>query len=319
MSADAGTAVPAWPPREPDGHKGTFGTVCVVGGQAAAPRVMLGGPAFSADAALRVGAGLAVLAVPAPLMTAALTVAPSATGLALPVDGRDELVPSEVAAVLDAHAGGVTCLAIGPGLGAGRSQQQIAVRVVAHAEVPLVIDADAINALAAVPSFDSDFRASAVLTPHPGEYRRLAEALALDVDPVDPDGRVEQAETLARRLGCVVVLKGAGTVVTDGLESWVNPTGNAALATAGTGDVLTGVIAGLVAQFADRAGRPGRLSLAACARLGVYVHGLAADRWAARHGNAGLLAKDLLAELPDAVQAMRQESRADAATTTRGR
>lgn len=311
MSSD----LPPLPPRPAEGNKGTFGKVMVIGGQAAPPHVMLGGPAFSATAALRVGAGLAVLAVPQPLMVEALAVAPSATGLALPVDDSGALRPSAVAELIDANLRGVSCIAIGPGLGADDPQQQIVLRLAAQDSPPMVIDADALNALAAVNEFQRDFRAQAVLTPHPGEYRRLAENLKIAADPVDPAARSEAASQLALRLGCVVVLKGQHTIVSDGLQSWTNTTGNVALATAGSGDVLTGVIAGLIAQFfktvlgsgprAVSAERQGGLSLYDCARWGVYLHGLAADRWAARHGDAGLLAADLLAEIPDALAGAR--------------
>ncbi len=308
--------VPKLPLRPTDGHKGTFGTVCVIGGQAGGPRVMLGGPAFTALGALRAGAGLAVLAVPAPLVAESLTVAPSATGLALPVDEQGHVRASKVAALLDEFLHEYDCVAIGPGFGADEPQRQVVMRLIGQDEVPLVVDADALNALAAVAEFHRDFRALAVLTPHPGEYRRLAAALGLDGDPVDAARRPAAAEQLAQRLGCVVVLKGAATIVTDGVQTWINPNGNVALATAGTGDVLTGVIAGFVGQFfKPHAGassspitpRPqGGLSLYDCARLGVYVHGLAADRWAQRHGQAGLLATDLLTELPGAIAELRK-------------
>ncbi len=295
--------LPSLPPRPLDGHKGTFGTVCVVGGQANTPHVMIGGPAFTPTAALRAGAGLAVLAVPAPLVPAALTIAPSATGLALPTDADGNLVPSLVAALLDTHLPKYDCLAVGPGLGDGSAQQQIVMRLVGGEQPAMVIDADALNALAGVAQFQHDFRVPAVLTPHPGEYVRLARALGIEDDPVNPAARPGAAESLAQRLGCVVVLKGAGTVVSDGLNTWTNTTGNPALATAGTGDVLTGVIAGLVAQYAS--GRGGPLSLYDCARLGVYAHGLAADQWRDDHADASLLAEDLLRYLPDAIATLR--------------
>ena len=295
--------LPSLPPRPVDGHKGTFGTVCVIGGQANAPHVMIGGPAFTATAALRAGAGLAVLAVPEPLVPAAITIAPSATGLALPTDSDGNLLPSRVAALLDEHLPKYDCVAVGPGLGDGPAQQQIVTRLVGREQPAMVIDADALNALARVARFQSDFRVPAVLTPHPGEYARLAKAVGLDHDLVGPDARSHAAQSLAQRIGCVVVLKGAGTVVSDGLNTWTNTTGNPALATAGTGDVLTGVIAGLIAQFASVQGGP--LGLYDCARLGVYAHGLAADRWRDAHADASLLAEDLLRELPDAVASLR--------------
>lgn len=297
----ADASLPSLPPRPADGHKGTFGTVCVLGGQVAAPRVMLGGPAFAAAGALRAGTGLAVLAVPEPLMAAALVVAPSATGLALPVDGGGRLEPSGVAEVLDRYEPMFDCLAVGPGLGDDEPQRRILARLVARENVPLVIDADGLNALAALPGFGGDLKAQSIVTPHPGEYRRLASAVGVAAEPADPASRARAAEALAQRLGCVVVLKGAGTVVSDGIDTWTNPSGNVALATAGTGDVLTGVIAGFVAQHA----RAGGLSLFDCARLGVHAHGLAADRWAAEHGDTGLLAEDLLDELPYAIAGLR--------------
>ena len=309
--------LPTLPPRSREGHKGTFGTVCVLGGQAASPRMMLGGPAFAALGALRAGAGLAVLAVPQPIMPEALLAAPSATGLALPVDSAGRLRPSDVASLVDQHISQWNCLAIGPGLGADGPQQQIVVRMISQDAKPLVIDADALNALAALRDVHRDFRCQAILTPHPGEYQRLAEALSISADAVASDKRTGAAQQLAQRLGCIVVLKGAGTVVSDGIDTWTNDSGNAALATAGTGDVLTGVIAGLVAQFfrphlgmGSRQVTPtqqGGLSLYDCARLGVHIHGLAADRWATHHGTAGMLATDLLSEIPDVLASMRSE------------
>jgi NAD(P)H-hydrate epimerase len=285
------------PPRSASGHKGTFGTVCVLGGQAAPPRVMIGAPALAASAALRSGAGLAVVAAPAPVLPAAMIIAPGATGLALPVDDARALCAAEVATLLDRHRVSWDCLAVGPGWGAGAPQQQILVRLLAAGDIPMVIDADGLNALAGVRDFAQEIQGPAVLTPHPGEYRRLAAALDLDPEPGDEDeARCAAARDLAARLGCVVVLKGRGTVVSDGIRTEINATGNVALATAGTGDVLTGVIAGLVAQWLSR----GELDLFECARLGVHVHGLVADRWAGQHGDRGLLATDLIEGLPDA-------------------
>jgi NAD(P)H-hydrate epimerase len=298
--------LPRLPRRDPEGHKGTFGTVCVIGGQAHAPRVMIGGPAFTASAALRSGAGLCILAVPAPIMAAALVIAPGATGLALPVDRDRALRSSAAAEILDAHLGSADCVAIGPGFGTGDAQQQIVVRLLAGSETPLVVDADALNTLAALRDFPGDLGAPAILTPHPGEFRRLAKALALGAEAesgaTDPARRADAATRLAARLGCVVVLKGAGTVVSDGLGTWTCRAGCAALATAGTGDVLTGVIASFVAQFARE---PAGLSLYDCARLGVEVHGRAGDRWASRHGDAGLVAQELIDEIPDVLRDLR--------------
>lgn len=307
--------LPTFPPRPEHGHKGTFGTVCVVGGRADDQRIMVGGPALSALGALRSGCGLAVLAVPTPIMAAALVIAPSATGLALPVDEDGSIKPSDAAQVLDRHMNQFQCIALGPGLGTTTAAQQVVVRLIAQDQAPLVIDADALNCLADLPDFHRDLRAQAVLTPHPGEYKRLATALGIKHDPINPGSRETAAQELARRLGCVVVLKGHHTIISDGMNTHINQTGNVALASGGTGDVLTGMIAGIIAQFFKTplgsgarqvsALQQGGLSLMDCARLAVHAHGLAADLWAQAHGDAGMLATDLLSHIPAALKVMR--------------
>lgn len=315
--------LPALPARPEDGHKGTFGTVCVVGGQAPEGRVMIGGPALSALAALRTGCGLAILALPEPIINSGLAIAPSATGLALPVDSRGGLRTSAANSLLDQYLPGCDCLAIGPGLGDGQPQQQLMLSLISRDDVAMVIDADALNALAHVNHFAEDLRAAAVLTPHPGEFQRLARVLQIDLDPAVPEQRRDAAERLAQRLGCIVVLKGRHTLISDGVQTIVNTTGNVALATAGTGDVLTGIIASLVAQFfkphlgvGSRQISPhqqGGLSLLQCAQLGVFLHGLAAEHWSEKHrANAGLLAADLLEYIPGIVH----DLRAGRSTTT---
>jgi NAD(P)H-hydrate repair Nnr-like enzyme with NAD(P)H-hydrate dehydratase domain len=113
----------------------------------------------------------------------------------------------------------------------------------------VVVDADALNAMARIPDLARDLKASCVLTPHPGEFRRLADALNLDADPVAPSRRTAAAEALAQRVGCIVVLKGAGTVVSNGHDTWTCDAGHPCLATAGTGDVLAGLLGGLLAQW----------------------------------------------------------------------
>jgi len=309
-------SLPRLPQRDPAGHKGTFGTVAVIGGCAHGEARMIGGPAMSALAALRSGAGLARLALPEPVLDAGLTIAASATGVPLPVDRDGVVVAHEAAERIDRMLGDCRCLAVGPGLGTGVAPAAISLRCVNQQDVPVVVDADALNNLAATPEFHRDFHASAILTPHPGEFARLADVLNIDADPTRDDERSDAASLLAQRLGCVVVLKGAGTVVSDGQRTWVDPTRDAALATAGTGDVLTGVIAGLVAQFVKRsmgAGertitseQRGGLGLFDAARLGVRAQALAAERWRKRSGaSAGLLATDLLDELPAALESLR--------------
>jgi NAD(P)H-hydrate epimerase len=280
---------------------------------------MLGGPCFSAVGALRAGCGLAKLLLPEPLVDHAFAIAPSATAIGLPVERNGDLVPHEAAAVLDSMLDDARCLAVGPGMGVSPGASAAVMRAITQDTVPLVLDADALNNLADVREIHADFRASAVLTPHPGEFKRLAGALGIDADPTDASARAGAAEQLAQKLGAVVVLKSAATVVSDGQRTWVHDKPNPALATAGTGDALTGVIAGLIAQHVRmdafpaiaaaraRAGAaPPGLSLFDAARLGVAIHAQAARDWAERHGTeGGLVVPDLLELIPTACEAFR--------------
>jgi len=296
---------PPLPKRDPRGHKGTFGTAGVVGGCAVEPGVMLGAPALAARAALRSGIGLARLAMPASILAEGLTIEGSATGVALPVDRDHALVPHSCAPLIDALINESGCVTVGPGMGGGEEVPQIVLRVVLQDETPVVIDADAINALARTPDFVPDLRAPAIWTPHPGEFRRLADALRVGHDPTDDASRPDAAEEMAQRLGGVVVLKGAGTVVSDGHRTWVCPTGHACLATAGTGDVLAGLITGLVAQYVRVSPAGGGLSLYDAARIGVWAHGRGGELWARRGASAGLRASELADLIPESLEPCR--------------
>ncbi len=280
------TDVPAPPARPEDGHKGTFGTVIVVGGSP----TMIGAPAICAAAALRSGAGLVKLAVPRDILPFALTIEPSATGVGLPV--LDE-IDRVVEAIDRADPEGRAVLAVGPGMGPGVREW---VMELLGGSRSVVLDADGLNALAESGTRVSGQGAARVLTPHPGEFRRLAEPFEIDDSPTDPASRPAAATRLAQAHDAVVVLKGRHTVVSDGRWLFINDTGNPAMATAGSGDVLTGVVASLMAQGMDA-------FPAAC--LAVHTHGLAADRWAERHGVSGLKAANLADELPGAFAALR--------------
>lgn len=305
---------PALPARDPHGHKGTFGTVLIVGGCADDARRMIGAPALAAAASLRAGAGLARLLMPTAILDAALVMCPSATGVPIPAEPSGEIPPHRAVEALDAALRSADVLAIGPGLGDSPAADALTLRAIQESRVPVVLDADALHALARLPEIHRDFRASAALTPHPGEFRALARTLRLSQDPTDPRTRPAAAEALAQRLGCVVVLKGARTVVSDGSRTWTNPNGHACLATAGTGDVLTGLLAGLVAQFVRipesaggvALGPRGPLDLFDAARLAVHAHALAGERWARERGaSAGLLAHELADLLPACLESLR--------------
>ncbi len=266
------------PERPSDGHKGTFGTVIVVGGSS----TMLGAPALCATAAFRGGAGLVKIAIAAELIPAVLAIQPSATAMS----------PEELYA-MDVRSN--TVLAVGPGMGQGRDERQWVAQLLAT-EHPIVLDADGLNGLAEVGPGVRWGGGPRVLTPHPGEYRRLAKAWQIDLDPTDPDQRPEAAASLARACESVVLLKGRNTVISDGQRYSINTTGNPALATAGSGDILTGLIAALMAQG---------LNPFEAARLGAHLHGLAADQWAEQFGPSGMLAMDLADRLPTVINQIR--------------
>jgi NAD(P)H-hydrate epimerase len=277
--------VAGWlPARAPDAHKWTSGTL-VVGGSGG----MTGAPMLVSHAAMRAGAGIVWCALPG------VEAARQASGgevitKGLPADPAGHLARDAVETLL-ADVGRFASIAVGPGLGgAGDPDLQFVVRtVVAEARPPLVLDADGLNALAG--DFTSlqarrTLGAPAVLTPHAGEYQRLMGA------PVGGD-RVAAARALAERSGAVVLLKGPGTVVAspDG-PIVLNPTGGASLATAGSGDVLTGIIAGFLARGVDA------FRAAAAA---AWVHGRTADRQVELDG-PGLVAGDLVAGLGRTLQ-----------------
>ena len=295
------------PPRPADGHKGTFGTVLVVGGSVGA-RTMLGGPAFAALGALRSGCGLCELAMPAPLLVSGLSLAPSATGVSLPIDASGAMDPAASLAALEPSLKRATVIAVGPGLGEGPGVETFVrslLQAAAQHELPIVLDADGLNAFARSAN-PAPFTTPAILTPHPGEFRRLADACGCgDLDPIDPRRRPEAASGLVERLGAVVVLKGHGTCVASRGRVEVESAGNPALATGGTGDVLTGLVAGLWSQWiASDRDRPPCMSAYLAARTAVHLHAMAADCWAQEHGDAGMLASDLLAAIPRARRAL---------------
>jgi len=325
MSEPDTTPVPALPRRDPAAHKGTSGTVLIIGGSSGSGSPgalrMIGAPALAGRAAIRAGAGLVRIGAPEPILDAILTDFNEATGVALACDPTGHLLAHEAASALDAQLAQTSCLVVGPGLGTGDAVQSLVLRCTGQTDTPLVLDADGLNALASVVDYPTEIRASCVLTPHPGEYRRLAEPLGISLDPTNDAQRPDACAELARRLGAVVVLKGKGSVVSDGLRAWVCDRGSPALATGGTGDVLSGVLGALIAQFVAPgpqaiggvtlprpADKP--LDLYDAARASVRAHAVAGELWSAHHNaSAGLLATELADLMPEAVESMRDQSR----------
>lgn len=284
------------PARRRDAHKGDCGRVVVVGGSVG----LSGAVALTARAALRAGAGLVTMATPASINTIVASAVVEATSacLAETEDHSIALTAIDKALELLSRA---DVLALGPGLSRHEETAAFAREIVARCDRPTVIDADGVVAIAGHPHVvlgnagaSASTKRPVVMTPHPGE---MAALLGLTVSQVQGD-RIGVAQQAAREHGAIVALKGAFTVIASpNGETMVNTTGNAGLATGGTGDVLTGTIAGLIAQG---------VAPFEAAALGCYLHGLAGDLAAARLGEESLIAGDLCNYLPLALSQLRE-------------
>ena len=287
-------------PRPIAANKGNFGHVLVVGGSFGAMGAKAGAPAMAALAALRAGAGLVTAAVPAPAVNLVAQCAPEL--MLWPLEcaaqggiNEENLAPGR----LEPLVAGKTVLAVGPGMGQSDETARFFSGLLHGARMPAVIDADGLNLLAARPALLQELarERTLVLTPHPGEMARLAGCTVAEVQA----GRLQMAREFARRVGVTLVLKGARTVVAhpDGRVA-VNTTGNPGMAKGGSGDVLCGLIAGLMAQFPREVGR--------AVEAAVYLHGLAADFAVERAGERSLLATDALHHLGRAMAADPEEN-----------
>lgn len=272
------------PTRSAAGHKGTFGKVLIIAGSVG----MTGAAILAGKGALRAGAGLVWVATPEPCQPIVASGEPAYLTLGLPVrnNAPGELLPAGYEQILQ-RATEMQALAIGPGWGRSASRDELTCELFRNSPLPMVVDADGLNALADRPDRLGEHTGPRILTPHPGEFSRLIGRPVAEVQ----EQRVALVTEFARQHNLIVVLKGQGTVVTAGEDYSINPTGNDGMATGGTGDVLTGVLAGLLAQ--------GMEPLAA-ARFGVYLHGLAGDLAATELSRPGLIASDLPNYLPRA-------------------
>jgi hydroxyethylthiazole kinase-like uncharacterized protein yjeF len=281
------------PERPVYGHKGTFGHALVVAGSEG----KTGAAALAAEGAVRIGAGLVTVACPVGVLPILAVKCTEAMTVGVPETPERELA-SEAEPRLLALARDRDAVVLGPGIGRGEGPRALVRQLVPRIRGPLVLDADALVAFGGQPDALAGRRGETVLTPHPGEAAQL-----LGTTPADLNAdRVGSALRLARESGSVAVLKGAATVIAapDGRVR-VNPTGGPNLATGGTGDVLAGVIVGLLAQGLDAF---------AAASAAVYVHGAAGDRLARRLGSVGTLAGDVARELPAAAEALRSAASA---------
>ena len=273
------------PSRRASSHKGTFGHAGIVAGSPG----KAGAPALAALGALRTGTGLVTVATPqtvAPIVEAKLL---EIMTLALP-ETPDHLLGKEAGPALLKFCQDKSALGFGPGLGISPSTTELLLNLLPQLAAPCVFDADALNNLASHLNVFSGMKQTPVLTPHPGEMARL---MAHTSSKTINDDRIGIAKTFALQHGVILVLKGANTIIANPQgQIAVCPTGNPGMASAGMGDVLTGMITGLLAQG---------LNPWDAARTGVYVHGLAGDLAAKTMGEPSLIASDLIAAIPHAL------------------
>ncbi|NUM56006.1 MAG: NAD(P)H-hydrate dehydratase [Candidatus Hydrogenedentes bacterium] len=271
------------PSRPVDGHKGTFGHALILAGS----RGFTGAAKLAAEGAGRAGAGLVTIGIPQPLAPLVVPGLLEFMWLALPATRFDSF-STEASAPALAAAESKQAVVLGPGISTHDETRRFVLEFVRQCKTPLVIDADGLNSISINPGVIATAAAPVVVTPHPGEMARLA---GITVEHVQRD-RVVVATQFAARQKCVVVLKGHNTVIAgpDG-KCMVNPTGNVGMATGGTGDIVSGLIGGLMAQGMSPMD-------AACA--GTYVHGLAGDIAAKCASQRGMIARDLLLAIPSA-------------------
>jgi NAD(P)H-hydrate epimerase len=278
------------PKRAPDAHKGSCGRVLVIAGA----QGFSGAAAMTAQAVLKLGAGLVVLGLPQSLNGLMETKLTEVITWPLPETKEKTLAQAAAAAVIK-RLPEFNCLVIGPGLTTNRETVFFVKEVLAANEnTPQLLDADALNCLAETPEVLAQLKAPTLITPHPGELSRL---LKVSVSQIQAN-RLYWAQEAFKRLQVVVLLKGAGTIVQTESYSYINPTGNAGLATAGTGDILAGMIGALMAQG---------LTVSEAALAGSYLHGLAADIAVKDLTEFCLIATDLLVYLPKAIKSLRGE------------
>ncbi|MCL6477721.1 MAG: NAD(P)H-hydrate dehydratase [Peptococcaceae bacterium] len=274
--------VKGWLPKRPvSSHKGDYGRVLVIGGS----RGMAGAACLTAEAAARTGAGLITLAVPEGIYEPVASKLTEVMVMPVPQTGEGTL-SREALSVIGGMLERADVLALGPGLSTNPETVEAVREIVSLSRIPTVLDADGLNAFMGHTDLFKKVKKPLVLTPHPGEMARLA---GLSVNEVQLN-RLDAARSWSSTWNAVLALKGARSIIAlpDG-TTYINPTGNPGMATGGSGDVLTGIIAGLVAQG---------MEAAKAAAAGVYLHGLAGDTAARDTGMMGLLAGDILRALP---------------------
>ena len=263
------------PDRDDFAHKGDFGKILLLCGS----RGYTGAAALAAMGALRSGAGLVFLGVPESIY--AIEAVKLTESIVFPLPDENGMLSGAAVPQILERLPRMDAVLIGPGLGQSAGTLAAVKAVLERFDGPVVVDADGINILAAHKDILRGRAASTILTPHDGEFARLGGVIGND--------RAAAAENMARQLGCIMLLKGHETVITDGVETYINHTGNPGMAVGGSGDVLAGILVSLLGQGIAP------LDAAAC---GAWLHGAAGDLCAARMGQYGMLPGDMVSALP---------------------
>jgi len=280
----------AFPPRKRDAHKGSFGHVLVIAGSVGKG----GAAAMTSKAALRIGAGLVTVALPTSLTEAMEAKLDEVMKEPLPETSEGTISRSALEKILRLLEG-KDCLALGPGLSTHPETQELVNYLVPQVRIPTVVDADGINALSLHLEALNQRNGPLILTPHPGELSRL---LSISTEEVQRN-RVAIAQKFSLGFHIFLVLKGEGTIVSGPQgEAFINPTGNPGMATGGSGDVLTGFLAGIIASG---------IEIPLALQAGVFIHGLAGDLAAQEWGEEPMIAGDILAKVPEALREIKKD------------
>lgn len=263
------------PDRKADSHKGDYGKVLLLCGSVG----FTGAAALAAMGALRSGAGLVYLGVPESIY--AIEAVKLTEAIVFPLPEEDGKLSAKAIPAIRKYLKGMDAVLIGCGVGISTGTMAVLDMVLQEFEGPVVVDADGITMLASCPELIKERKSITILTPHEGEFRRLNIAVE--------EERLAGAMIAARELGCIILRKGHETVITNGEDYYINPTGNPGMAVGGSGDVLAGILASLLGQGIDP------LKATACA---AWLHGASGDRCAEKIGQYGMLPTDMVAELP---------------------
>ena len=272
---DHGKVLSYLPDRKIDAHKGDFGKILLLCGS----RGFTGAAALAAMGALRSGAGLVFLGVPESIYE--IEAVKLTEAIVFPLPDAEGKLSAEAIPDIVRRLSQIDAVVLGCGLGQSEGTRSVVQAVLKAATCPVVLDADGINLLAQHKNILRERTYPTILTPHGGEFARLGGIPGAD--------RVGAAEEMAKDLGCILLLKGSGTVITDGQTTYINPTGNPGMAVGGSGDVLAGIIGSFLGQGLEP------LTAAAC---GAWVHGAAGDICAAEIGQYGMLPTDMVNVLP---------------------